>query len=210
MKKILTIVLGVVASSVVFAEAQIGMGIGGYYGYTSPADLGDGETYGMYLDCNFNQNFTARIGFGYMAGFEVKDYDRDSFIGYIGREFNLDDIDIFTVEMGGIMKFHPIEDYFTIYCGLGIVAYYIPDFYIYGRHYREDVSVELDPAIGLWGSVGAELGSKNVKVFVEVKGTWANNSSVDIAVEDWYRGYYGDVKVDLTNVQTVAGVKIVF
>lgn len=208
MKKILTIVLGVVVSSLVYAENHIG--IGGYYGYASPADLGDGQTYGLYLDCDFNDNFTGRMGFGYMTGFEVEDYDRDSFIGYVGQTFHLDDIDIGAFEIGGIVKFHPIEDFVTIYCGLGLTAYYIPDINIYGRNYREDVTVEFDATVGVWGTVGVEIGSQNFKVFVELKGTWADNPNVDIAIEDWYRGYYGDVKVDLTNVQTLAGARIVF
>lgn len=208
MRKLLVILLGIVFCGSVYA--QYSCGLGGYVGFTSPADLGDGEIYGLNIDCDANSNFRMRIGFGYLTGFEPKDYDRKSFIGHIGQEFNLDDIDIVSVEMGGMFKFNPIQDVLAIYFGAGLSAYYIPDIHIYGRHYREDTTVEFDPAIGFWGCVGIEAGHPNFKFFVEVKGTWADNPSVDIAVEDWYRGYYGDVKIDLTNVQTLAGVKIVF
>ena len=47
-------------------------------------------------------------------------------------------------------------------------------------------------------------------MFVEVKGTWADNPDVKIAVYDWFYEYHGDVAIDLTNVQTIAGAKFVF
>ena len=44
--------------------------------------------------------------------------------------------------------------------------------------------------------------------FAEVKAAWADNSNVDIVVDNWYLTYYGDVAVDLSNVQVLAGLKI--
>lgn len=213
MKKVFVVLVSVLISGSVFAnfeESNSHFGLGGYYGFTSPSDLGDGDVYGLNMDYDVNPNFRARIGFNYMSGFDVKDYDQESFLGFVGQSFDIDDIDITGIEMGGIIMFNPIEDVLTLYCGVGFSAYYIPDIHIYGRHYREDVTIQFDPAFGFWGCVGAELGYKNFKVFVEVKGTWADNHDLEISVEDWYYGYYGDVKIDLTNVQTVAGAKLVF
>ncbi len=208
MKKILLFLLSIGFCGSVLAEGS--GGIGGYMGFTSPADLGDGEVYGLYLDYDVNPNMRCRMGFGYLSGFDVENYDSGSFIGQIGQKFGLDDIDIVSVEMGGIFKFNPIEDVFSIYFGAGIAAYYISDIVVYGRNYREDTTIEFDPTVGFWGCAGLEVGHPNFKFFLEVKGTWAKNSSVNIAVEDWCHGYYGDVKIDLTNVQTLAGVKFVF
>ena len=208
MKKISLFIIAIALSISVNAEEMFG--VGGYYGYASPADLGDGDTYGLHMDFDFSPNFSARMGFGYMSGFEVKNYDNDSFIGYIGKEFMLDDIDIGCFEMGVIFKTNPLLDVLTFYCGAGFCSYYIPDIDIRGRNRWEDTTVEFDPTFGFWGCVGIEAGLPNFKVFVEVKGTWADNPDVKIAVYDWFYEYHGDVAIDLTNVQTIAGAKFVF
>lgn len=206
MKKLFGAILIIVFCGSVYAENMFG--VGGYFGATSTGDLGDGNVCGLNMDFEVAPFVMARMSFGYMTSFDVEDYDTDSFIGFIGNEFELDDIDIGSFELGVFFKFDPIDDIFSLYCGAGFAAYYIPDIDIYGRNFREDVALEFDPVVGLWCSAGVEIGHPNFKFFAEVKAAWADNSNVDIVVDNWYLTYYGDVAVDLSNVQVLAGLKI--
>ncbi len=167
-----------------------GAGVGVYGGSMDTADFGRSKTAGAKLEADLLDFIALELRGGYAYDFRRKD-------------LGVDDFEMFFAEAGLRLTLRPIE-YFSLHAGFGGGYYVMPEFDAVNE--RGDVlPSDIEDTGGVYGLVGAELGSVNFRVFAEAKYLVLQPGTVKA---EFPGQAYREIDTDLSGVALLAGVMI--
>ena len=222
MKSKHTFFLALLAALLLAPAATRASGISAYWGVMDTKLFGPGDYVGGSLEFSLLPLAAVQLRGGYADNFKEFNIKAPPTTGLSAYEIALNnelfgvsgstaleikDFYVIPLEVGAIGRL-PVLGFLSVYGGVGIGYYVVPEFTVTSRHTGTEYAKRFRDITGYWALLGVEAGFPMLKVFAEIK--YSKIVQRDIEIELEHNGYIGNLKadIDLSGPSYLVGVRL--